>query len=464
MKIFFLLNSLLFPSAVGVLITRILLPSKKLSVFMLWMIGYGLGMGLLAQFMLILGILKVHYSLYSISLPFLLLFLILLFFQLKKRKHHQQNLICSENIKLSVLDYLLMGYIIFQVVFVFWHTYFIPVYEWDVIATHSFNAKILFFEKSLVFHPNFPHREYPLQIPFLEAWVAFNLGQWDDQMIKAIFFPMFLSFIGLFYYFFKSRMNHRWALLAIVFLLSSNLLLHHAASGYREFTLAYYNTTVFLFLLFWHRYRDLGWLILAGLFSGFCSFIKLEGLGYILMHVICLFVLLMHDADFSFFKKITTLFRFVMLSLGMASVYLIYKMIAFPPDMAAEKILDGGNFGYHSINIIFSMESFPRILTVLKYFLEDLFLLWNWNLIWFLVVLSLPKILHTQYKVEVRALLWSLLGFFGVYLFGFSLTQHYFWATNYQAVSRAFLHFFPLRVMLIVFFNYPSFFNFDSND
>ncbi len=463
MEIIFLLNSLLLPSAVGVLIIRMLLP-RKFPWAMIWMMGCGLGMGLLAQFMLILGMLDIHYSVYSIGLPMLLLLLFLLCYSIFNSKSYHKTILYADGAHCSFLDYMLISYIAFQGIFVFWHTYCVPVYEWDAIATHSFNAKILFYERSLAFHQNFPHREYPLQIPFLETWVALHLGRWDDQWIKVIFFPMFLSLITLLYYFFKSKMNRRWGLLAVAFLLSSNFLMYHASSAYREFTLAYYNTAVFLFLFFWNTDRHRGWLILAGLFSGFCSFIKLEGLGYIGMHVICLCVLLKHRKDGNFFQALKTLGGFLVLSVGIAAMYLVYKKFAFPHVPDASGLAEGASFTFHSIHLRISWESFVRMAIVFQYFFNDLFLSWNWNLIWFLIILSLAKIRQCRYSVEVRALLWSLFGFFGVYLAGFSLTQHYFWVANFQAVSRAFLHFFPLGVMLLIFLNYPSFFNLNRGD
>ncbi len=453
MSLFSLLNSLLLPAAFGVVIIRMLLPHRIPSL-VVWMMGYGLGIGLLAQLMLILGILHIPYTFGSISAPVALIITIASWYKLRHPDSQVNTPRTEHRTPLSAVDCALMGFIIYQIIFVFWETFFIPVYKWDVIATHAFNAKILFHEQSLAFVKNFPTRAYPLQVPLLEMWVALNLGHWDDQLIKSIFFPMFLSLITFFYYFFSGTTNRRWGLIAVVFLLSSNLLINHASNGYRDLMMGYYNAAVFISLFLWHHRREHGWLVLAALFSACCSFVKLEGVGYVMMHLMGFFVLLMHHGEISFSKKLFSLIRFFIVSFGIASLYLVFKMTAFPP--RAERVTACGHFELQSLLIDWSWATVSRGLVVLQYFFEDLFLSWNWSLIWFLLALSLPKILRTRYQAEAWALFISLVGFFGVHFLGFSLTQHYALVTTHLGLSRMILHFFPLGVMLLVLLNLPS--------
>ena len=78
-------------------------------------------------------------------------------------------------------------------------------------------------------------------------------------------------------------------------LFSSNLLIFHAAISYSDFFLLYYNCTSVLLLLAWRREKDDGYLILAALLAGLATFVKLEALSYLMMHLVLVVAITFSD-------------------------------------------------------------------------------------------------------------------------------------------------------------------------
>lgn len=452
-----LLFAIALPTLSGFSITQMLFARHRLPWPLTAAISYGLGFGLLSQWILILGILKIKFTILSISAPLLALsgLLLLLHRAMKKPKVSGEEKTVSPQ-KWSAIDFILMTFISFNLIDIFWRGLNIPVYEWDSLSTHAFNAKVLFYERSLALHKNFPHEIYPLHIPFIQMWITICLGFWDDQWIKLIFPITCLSFLIIQYYFVKHFSDRRWALIGIALLLSSNFFTFHAASTYRDFTMMYYHCATIIFLLFWLQSQRDSWLYLAGVFSGFTTFIKQEGIGYLILHaILCIFIIRVVK-QLRLPERFKLFLKFLLPGSAVALIYILYKKFILLPQLPS--VTPGTlNFDINNLAISFGGEQFSRVLIVLWRFAEDLFLTGNWSLIWPLLGVSLLSLIGQKIRQEVKILLIGLIFYFTVYAIGFAFTQHYTWiADGYTAASRCVLHFFPLAVLLIIFILAPA--------
>lgn len=98
-----------------------------------------------------------------------------------------------------------------------------------------------------------------------------------------------------------------------------------------------------------------------------------------------------------------------------------------------------------------------KIFVVLKKMYHNLFFSGNWNIMWIVFLISLLFLLKKKISSEVGMILTGILLYFGIYLCGYTFTQHYYWvAETHTVLSRCTLHFFPLAVLSIVLINFQN--------
>ncbi len=457
--------SLFIPTLTGSAILTLLFFRESLPRAVHCALSYGLGLGILTIWMLILGMAGIKFSLGAIGLPLLAFscttFIVSLL-QREKLFTKNQKILRKGLLKIMtgwswgrcvnvVFGLILLFYITRNFLFVFWRAMNTPIIEWDAIATVAFKAKIFFYEQSLPDLNLLPHPTYPLFVPFAETWVALNLGYWSDQFIKIIFPCALLSYLVIFYYFLARWTNRLWALLGCAVLLSANFFIYHATLSYNDFFLMYFNTTTILLLLEWSRSRNRGMLILAGIFAGLASFTKLEGTSFLLVYFILLTAMVFVLAARTSKEKIMDLLRFALPSAGTCAIYHAYKFL--------HHATKDGTGTLDKTGIDFSMVKITLVPEILKSFTENLFFSGNWNIVWFLAVLSCAHLVRKGRDLLVRYVLLSVILFFGLYGAVALLTVNYVWIageSHTTTLSRLILHFYPLAVVLIILLNFPK--------
>lgn len=454
--------SLVLPILAGYTFLTFLFRRSRLDIVTSLALSYGLGMGILAQWMLFLGAIGMTYSVGIIAIPLLifsLFFAILSFRKTKKNipgqksDHDSPKSVTSEsdtNILYRAFYIILGIYVIFNVFYVFWRALNVPIYGWDAIAIIAFKAKVFFYEKSifnLKYFSHLQHTAYPIQVPLIQTWIALNLGVWSDQFIKIIFPFAFLSLIIISNYFLAFYTNKKWALLGTALLVSSNLLIRHGTISYRDLFLSYYLCTAIMFLILWNSKKDDAFLILAAFYAGFATFIKQEGTAYLLIYLVLLFLLFLHNRNSikaTFIKSL----KFIIPSFGICLFYILYKIFTGVPPL-------------RKMPFTFTWSHLSRIPRIFKTFAIDIFFSGNWNIIWFLLLLSIVlNFGKIKNKIEARLIFVALGMFFVLYYFLNSLlTASFYWLSGDGAVTglaRIILHFFPLAALLIIILNYPD--------
>ena len=447
-----LLISLLLPLCIGNLVLLIVLGGRKVPAALGFALAYGIGFGLLAQWMIVLAIAEIPFSLGIIASGLtglsVLLWMAYRTFHREPKRTNAALLLSSSalpaparSVSEKVFSGLCISIILFSLVFVFWRALNVPIQSWDAIATSAFKAKIFFYDGS-IHRLHLSHAAYPLHVPFLESWVAFNLGRWDDLLVKIVFPFTFVSYIIIHYFFLKSVANAKWALGGVILLVSSPLVFHHATIAYREIFMMYYNCTAVILLLWWGKERNDSLLILASLFAGFTTFVKLEGTGYLVIHTLLFLSILLTDTVSSLRDKFKKSLKFIVPGYLLCIPFHIYKIR-----------LDISGFAGR-MSLAATGEHFLRFFSILYDFTWNLFFSGNWSFTWFLLLISL---MHFNKKPEhIRRsgfLAFTLSLFFMVYIVILTFTSSTI--DNPTTLARIIMHFFPLCPLLIVLLNAP---------
>lgn len=413
-------------------------------------IAFGLGMGALTQWMLLLSAMGIPLSRGSISWPLLAVAGGLLFLA-RKRKALQDGgrdrLFSAGRVKDNSLTrwrwltVVLVLYITFQMAFVFWRAFHIPIYVWDELFVIAIKAKVFFYEQGLLHLKVFDLTSYPLHVPLSLAWVAFNLGHWDEQLIKIIFPVIYGCYVVLHFDFLSSYVSRFWALAGAALLVSANYLNFLATIAYRDVFLMYYTVVALMLLLKGNETKSSGILTLAGLFLGFATFTKLEATGYLGVMAVFFIYLLVRRTSGPCGVKFGFFMRFIIPALVIEGFYIGYQRfhgIAF---------LQGRS------RFAFSEDMMMRAGEILFRFGENLFFSGNWNILWVLLVISIVANRRQWREPVVQNVLAGLLLFF-VFLVSVALLTTNFISLageyTYTTLSRLFLHFFPLCPLLIV--------------
>ena len=448
-----LIASLILPISVGYMILTITFRKTPLNIPLRLSLGLGLGFGILSHWMLILGILNAPLNAWFIAMPLLIILSITSCFYLRQQKNTidtsrptktvttKKSL--SPTAPITPFDpfcIIAVIYITYIIVFVVWRSLNIPITDWDPVATSSFKAKIFFYDRS-IHQLKLPHASYPLHVPFLQAWTAICLGQWNDLLLKIIFPITLIAYTIIHYSYLKHLTNLKWALGGVCLLLSSGFLVHQSATAYRDVTMMYYNCTTILLILLWGRTKDMNILLLSSLFAGFTTFVKLEGTEYLGVYTMICLALLFNEKQTPTRDKISRLARFVIPSYSMCAFYYFCK---FYFNVA-------GTEG--RVAFIVSTSQLSRLAEILEAFKMALFMQGNWYLIWLILTVSLiyniPKI---KKDMEIKLILLSLTMFFTIYIIFLTFTSaviHY-----PTTLSRVILHFFPLAPLLITLINF----------
>ena len=414
-------------------------------------LSYGIGFGVIAYVMLILGIMNLPLNAFVLPKYFqaflvLLALLYMLFHQVRKTQERKnKEAVHSQDAApgkfKACLTTVFIIFIASQLFFVFNQSLSNPIETWDAVATCSLKAKIFFYDQS-PFELKLPHAAYPLFTPLIEAWISFHLGHWDDQLVKIIVPLAFTSYLILHYGFLRSFTNRFWAISGIGLLVSSAFFVFHATLGYRDIIMTYFNCTTLLLILSWSREKHQNLLILSAIFSGLTSFAKLEGSIYILIHIALLAVVLLDAKTYSTSFRLKSFFTFTLITIGICSIFFVCKSYLGIGMMSGR------------LHMVAESNIFEKLIQIICAYTKTLFAGGNWNLLWIILIISTPGgILKASQIKEIKYLYLTLIAFFMMYTLFFLFTKS---LIDYPTtLSRVILHFYPICPMLIILIHAP---------
>ncbi|CAN5428116.1 hypothetical protein BH11PSE11_BH11PSE11_02200 [soil metagenome] len=274
-----------------------------------------------------------------------------------------------------------------------------------------------------------PAPNYPPAISLLQVWTCYSLGRWDDALMNLPWLQCAAA-LGLAFY----GQARSWkvpplpALLCTYFLLSLPILdAHVALAGYADlFMGAIYGMAAMAFFQ-WTKSRDRWQGAVAILFGLGCAFIKQPGILWILTFVPAVMVARMPRAG--------------LIGAGALAIAGVLVLIVLG---------EVGNF------YLFGYPVRLHYVSVWGPLAQNLLMLDNWHLYWYLVaaalLVSLPRLLDSR----MRALTVLVAGAFAFLLVVFFFTAVNAWAEDFTTVNRAFLHMSPMLLFYVLVLIYEG--------
>ena len=307
-----------------------------------------------------------------------------------------------------------------------------PLYSWDAWSQWATKARVwyeaghltpfappdIWLQGGGVYYDRAPH--YPPAIPLLQTWVNFGMGRWDDALMNLPWLMCAIALVMAFY-----GQARQWGIAPLFsmmftyFLISLPLLdAHVALAGNADLFLgAVYGLATFAFF-HWIRSRDRWHGAMAILLGAGCILLKQPGIGWALTLLPAFWVALTPRAG-----MIGTLIFGV---LGLAGLLLF------------------GQSGFNLLGYSLKFAYTP----VWQPLWDNLALLDNWHLLFYLVVVTLLAFIPRLFAPAYRAMTFTVGSALVFVLVIFFFTHVSAWVEDYTVINRALL---PLVPMLLFY-------------
>jgi len=280
---------------------------------------------------------------------------------------------------------------------------------------------------------------YPDTVPLVQLWTASSLGRWIDTWVNLPWFVCAIS-LGLGFYG-QARTwgcSPLWSMVFCYLLASLPILdTSVALAGYADLWMASVYSVGAIALIQWMRTRDRSQAWLAFLMGGACPLIKEEGFlwqGTLLLALLA-YVCPPRALLISIWGLVATATLFYLVG-GFEVTLPSLGQLIVTPDIIQVPGLGRHQLGFHAV--------WPS-------FADNLFLLDNWHLLWYLIPMALLLLTggtwHKSHWRAVHVLIASeLLLVFAI----FFLTEAYLWAQQYTSINRVLLHAVPIILFYVM--------------
>lgn len=420
--------AVLLPLAAGYLgINLILSKQEDAGLLERLALGYCLGTMLLTLAMeYLLTQLHIPITVFSASLPLLLLFTLGLFHSIKNKLFHGFKL----DFRLNTFETIIIIILLIQVAFVFSAILIKPVVGVDAWANYSLRAKAFYIEKSTIV-ANISETGRGNHVPLIQTWAFLCLGQWNDIWGKIMFPFYFPALLIMFYFAALRKTKRKTALLGTLMLATLPFLVYHATLEYCDLMIAIYLFAGVSILLRWSENISPRYLILGLIFMFSTITIKNEAFLHLLL-------ILPVFACYLFSRKMDTIpnikqLRYTTISLSvLGGCFLILKAIGRP------------ELALLPISVYLS-----RIPSLIAVFGDYMFIRQNWNICWFILILLLV-FNYQKFKQHAALISITLLELFGfMFFYLISNNEVYNWLFFVTPAVRNMLQFMPIMLLLL---------------
>jgi hypothetical protein len=356
-------------------------------------LSYGLGIGFITLIMFTLSAINIKLNLFNILLlPLLFAIASSSFILLKKYPYLNLSINSVANtLAKKILTTILLLLIVIQVGFIFTSTLIKPIQGFDSLWRYSLVSHAVF-EKGTFKDPfilNFAE-DNPYLSPLAQSFVFFCVNGWNEILGASVYPFLFLSLLLVFYAVLRKRTSALKSLIFTFLLGSLPFMNFHAATTYSDFPQTYYySISVFYLLLFMFENgsNKFSSLIIAAFFSAFSILAKRHGLYLAGINFFVLSFYLCLSLKEPVRLKLKKLSVYTLIIIFICLPWFIYQNAIFKsalsnlvaPFTASEQIIN---------------ESSPtapgtdKTSTILNISLQKMFLSGNWQLLWFLFILS----------------------------------------------------------------------------
>ena len=371
-------------------------PKERLPFGEIIILAFGIGVGFAGLETLFLSFTKYPLNTgYLLSFQFMLL--VIAIFKFKKSFFYWKKSYTDEKVTYSPLALFFLLIILWEIIYIFLEAFSLPFTAWDAWGNWGFKAKIIFSEKTFplklwtelpwIKHP--AHLDYPLLIPFTEAYIYFFLGQVHDAFAKLFCSFYYLGIISLFYYHLKKRFNINFVLVSCFCLATIPNILMMAPTGYMEMALIFYITGGIFYIWRYLEEKDISFLSLGSIFIGLGMWTKNEGFSlWLTLFLSSLLMCLLFRLNID---KKRLLISVLFIPLLIFSPWIIFKYIF---GLKAEFFASSLQNLVKDLPILLR-ERMPLIFNIL---IKNCLDFKKWNILWFGFVFTLIWFLIKPYK------------------------------------------------------------------
>ncbi|MFH1692427.1 MAG: glycosyltransferase family 39 protein [Candidatus Omnitrophota bacterium] len=278
--------------------------------------------------------------------------------------------------------------IAWEVFYIFSEAACLPFVAWDAWGNWGMKAKMIYFEKSFPYklwtqlpwmrHPD--HLEYPLLMPYLEVYTYLFLGKIYEPLAKLFCSQYYLGLLALFFVHLRKDFSDTFALGACFCLATVPTIVDVAYSGYMDIALVFFVSAGVLYVWRYMRAQNNVDLLVGSLFVGLGTWVKNEGLSFWIALffscvALCLFRSLKVDK-----KRL------------LCSIFFIPLVIYLPWAIFKHRFaIEIGCLNNSLENIIPSIGH--RLMIMFNAGKMSCFNPGQWNIFWFVFILSVVKFL-----------------------------------------------------------------------
>ena len=347
--IFFILLSFVISATIGILLSFIFFPMRKLKSDRLWLrflIGAPLGMGL-TSCLYFLCLLANHSGyLFAIEIMAVLFLFALVFFVFIRRGTGKGGVLNSPVILKFKFQWIFplvfYGALLSSVISFIIATLKEPHGKWDAWWIWNFHARFIFrsaehWRNMFTSALDWTHLDYPLLLPLsiVRSWRYMGGESLSASILPAFLFT-FIT-IGLIWAALSILRSRNQGYLGGLVLMGSPFFIVLGASQFADIPLACFFLLTFVFIFFHDRFseNERGLLIMAGLAAGLSSWTKNEGLLFFILVVLTRFIMIAFDRGWK-----ESLRQVVWLSAGAFPV--LFLLILFKTQLALSNDLFAG--------------------------------------------------------------------------------------------------------------------------
>lgn len=250
------------------------------------------GSVVISLYMFLLFLIKVKYSILSISAPFLAYFIYYIYNNRRYIKFGSNNitsysfeifqgLMKRENIIFNATLLMLS----LMVIDVFMQNLIVPIYIGDVYCMWFFKPKAIFYAKTIpidlftninLWYTTFI---YPLLTSLNVAWIAICLGTWTDTITKTFYSLQYLSTIIFFYAMLKRFVDRNIAIIGTFATFTIPHIVGDITTGYVDLIVSFFGFFSMMFLYQWiNEPKNKKFLYISAFFIGAAAWTHNEGL------------------------------------------------------------------------------------------------------------------------------------------------------------------------------------------
>ncbi len=405
-------------------------------------ISFGLGIGCVTLEMLFFYILNMRFDIAVIALPWIILIAInaILFF----RKENKFELFAPEANKFSLLDALLSLGIGFEVLYAFFRALIKPIEAYDAVAIYAIKSKIFFLARGIPqdfftgLVNNFPHPDYPLNIPLAETFSYLFMGNLNDQLVKIIFPLYFICTLIILYFAVRRFASRTYALIFTLILATIPQFNAYAANAYLDLPFAFYAFTSALFLFWWFENRKSArFLIMSAVMAGLAGWTKNEGLMYCAAYIMLAAIYFIFNLRSFSRKDIASLFLYIVIIAAILAPWLYVKSASHLVNTDVEKV---------DSKVLSIWKEAYKLKPIFYEFQKQLFGPKKWNILWIVLIFSILLNLKSAFSGVRKYIAVFLALVVGGYIFIYMAAPIDVTFFVKKTWSRFLLHFLPIVV------------------